>query len=319
MKIISLSLAAVPLFSLLASCADPGIVDELAGETPEDDAPAGKADGAVDGSYTYFEISADARKCAFPACGGFFLDRLNRSTTKCGDGVAREACYAPELDMAEAGLTATAYDQLVAAANRSLQPGVRAIVRGRFGQGNATAQPELGRFIVTEVWIAQSEAESDGVFVRIQDNGLRCISAPCPSTRERALNNSRSANIAEVDFSLSGIDDERVAELSHELFEPHGLIIAGNRYDASIGGRAGKGRTATAVFQRVMAAPEPAPCFVGGCSGQVCSDQPDVITTCEWRDEYACYATASCGRQADGTCGWTPTPELEACLGGAAN
>jgi hypothetical protein len=59
-------------------------------------------------------------------------------------------------------------------------------------------------------------------------------------------------------------------------------------------------------------------CRVGGCSGQLCvgPGEPD-ITTCEWRDEYACYRTATCEVQAaSGRCGWTPTPELLACLDG---
>ena len=55
-------------------------------------------------------------------------------------------------------------------------------------------------------------------------------------------------------------------------------------------------------------------CFIGGCSSQLCSDRDDLISTCEWRDEYACYKTATCERQADGACGWTQTPELAACL-----
>lgn len=56
-------------------------------------------------------------------------------------------------------------------------------------------------------------------------------------------------------------------------------------------------------------------CHVGGCSGQLCvgPGEPDV-TTCEFREEYACYQTATCERQANGSCGWTPTPELDACL-----
>ncbi|MBI3072324.1 MAG: hypothetical protein HYY84_09420 [Deltaproteobacteria bacterium] len=59
----------------------------------------------------------------------------------------------------------------------------------------------------------------------------------------------------------------------------------------------------------------PAPCFKGGCSGQLCTDQAGAISTCEWRDEYACYRTATCERQTSGACGWTSTPELRTCLG----
>jgi hypothetical protein len=60
-----------------------------------------------------------------------------------------------------------------------------------------------------------------------------------------------------------------------------------------------------------------APCHVGGCSSQVCSEWQDVVTTCEWRDEYACYRGGRCEPQGDGRCGWTPTPELLACLASA--
>lgn len=70
------------------------------------------------------------------------------------------------------------------------------------------------------------------------------------------------------------------------------------------------------------AMPVPAPpagvktglCYVGGCSSQLCSDTPGMASTCEYREEYACYQTASCERQTDGECGWTQTDELLACL-----
>lgn len=56
-------------------------------------------------------------------------------------------------------------------------------------------------------------------------------------------------------------------------------------------------------------------CVVSGCSGQVCADA-GVITTCEWRQEYACYRDAICERTSDG-CAWRMTPELRACLTGS--
>jgi hypothetical protein len=60
-------------------------------------------------------------------------------------------------------------------------------------------------------------------------------------------------------------------------------------------------------------APKPA-CKPSGCSGQICSDK-DMISTCEWREQYACYQKLGiCERGADGACGWRDTNELEACL-----
>lgn len=58
---------------------------------------------------------------------------------------------------------------------------------------------------------------------------------------------------------------------------------------------------------------EPRRCLPTGCSGQICSDEV-VVTTCEARPNYACYGEATCVRQDNGHCGFTPTVELAACL-----
>ncbi len=54
-------------------------------------------------------------------------------------------------------------------------------------------------------------------------------------------------------------------------------------------------------------------CVITGCSSHICAEE-DQVTTCEYREEYACYQTAKCERQSDGACGWTMTDELQACL-----
>ncbi|AUX39835.1 uncharacterized protein SOCE26_012300 [Sorangium cellulosum] len=62
----------------------------------------------------------------------------------------------------------------------------------------------------------------------------------------------------------------------------------------------------------------PKGCVVTGCSGQVCASEP-MATTCEWRDEYACYGEHGiCERDASGQCGWRDTPELDACITSAS-
>lgn len=54
-------------------------------------------------------------------------------------------------------------------------------------------------------------------------------------------------------------------------------------------------------------------CLRTGCSGHVCAGD-HLMTTCEFRPEYACYRNADCERQSDGRCGWTMTASLRACL-----
>lgn len=61
-------------------------------------------------------------------------------------------------------------------------------------------------------------------------------------------------------------------------------------------------------------------CAIGGCSAQLCgeaSDMDSMVSTCEYREEYACYQTARCERQVSGQCGWTETPALNQCLANA--
>jgi hypothetical protein len=72
------------------------------------------------------------------------------------------------------------------------------------------------------------------------------------------------------------------------------------------------------LVSKVSTAPKAGSCVVGGCSGQLCVDssQGDVVSTCEWRDSYACYQGATCERQQNGQCGWTATPTLTQCLAG---
>ena len=60
-------------------------------------------------------------------------------------------------------------------------------------------------------------------------------------------------------------------------------------------------------------------CYTGGCSGQLCTEKPDIMSTCEWKEEYACYQGATCERQASGGCGWTETPKLTQCLKNASS
>lgn len=55
-------------------------------------------------------------------------------------------------------------------------------------------------------------------------------------------------------------------------------------------------------------------CFVGGCSGEVCSDSPDVASNCIYKPEFACYKAATCEVQTSGECGWTKTATLSMCI-----
>lgn len=94
-----------------------------------------------------------------------------------------------------------------------------------------------------------------------------------------------------------------------------------NKYKIEVypaGGRELLGRSNDYFTLKVSPSTSKSSCVRGGCSGQLCAEEPvdgnGPITTCEYRAEYACYQGATCERQLNGSCGWTKTTELSACL-----
>lgn len=57
-------------------------------------------------------------------------------------------------------------------------------------------------------------------------------------------------------------------------------------------------------------------CRIDGCSGQICAsaDSEPMITTCEFRPEYACYQQLGVCENLGNGCAWTMTEELSSCL-----
>jgi hypothetical protein len=60
-------------------------------------------------------------------------------------------------------------------------------------------------------------------------------------------------------------------------------------------------------------------CKVSGCSAQYCQNagEEDMMSTCEWTAAYQCYQSARCEKQDSGSCGWSQTSDLKACLANA--
>jgi hypothetical protein len=291
-----------------AACTDTATEDEFLADDVVD-VDDSKSDIAG-GTYTFFTISRDARRCASPYCGGYWVKRVNASTTKCHDNRYAEQCYVPTLDLERTGLGEAALEKVNGAINGSWNQDGKVLVRGTFARRDWPGVGTFGEFRASEAWLGQGPNVPAGPFAMAEDTGVRCFTFPCNSIREKKLNSSASGYLAEIGWDASGADEEAIGNAGTKLVTD-GVIIAGERYTVSGPGGRGKARTATQFYFR---ATDEKSCFVGGCSSHVCSDRPDVVTTCEFRPEYACYRDATCELQADGECGWTETPELSACL-----
>ena len=246
---------------------------------------------------SFYSFRRDLRKCASPRCGGYFVKLVNNARTRCADNRSALECYVASIEW-----------------NGENEPqNDRALLRGTLRlQGDRNGR--FGVLRVTEVWQAASANEPAGTFFRVRDRGIRCIAAPCATHHEARLNSTQSRDMAGVDLSGAGAPENLLSEATQAMTSTNGVLVSGDH--APVRGPAGRS-VMLKVTQFYLRAGKTSgslkPCMKTGCSGQVCSDQ-EVMTTCEYKTEYACYKKAACERQANGDCGFTPTPELNACL-----
>ena len=248
-------------------------------------------------NFSYYTLRADLRRCASPMCGGFFVKLVNHGRTRCADDRNMTECYVAEIDW-------------------NGQPSGEAptmVVRGNLIQRRFQGSRRFGVLHVTESWRAASERPSEGMFFRVKDLGIRCITYPCLTHQDERLNSYMRRKIAGVDLSRAQASPDAVASAHQAMTSSEGVLVAGTH--GVVSGPAGRAPTlgATQFYLRSSGPVARKPCIKTGCSGQVCSDK-EVMTTCEWRPEYDCYRRARCERQASGQCGFTPSSELTACL-----
>ena len=245
----------------------------------------------------YFTIRKDRRRCAAPMCGGYFVRAVNNVRTKCADGRAASECYVGEIDWNS---------------NGKVEPN-RALLRGEIvKEGNRRLK--FGRFRVQESWQASSSTTGVGEFYRARDLHINCITHPCMTHHEVRLNSKFERDVAGVQINNAGASDSVLQDAMRAMQTEQGILVRGTHKPDK--GPAGTADTliASQFYLRATADTSSSrPCMITGCSSQVCSDQ-EVVTTCEYRNEYACYRKARCERQSNGECGWTRTKELTSCV-----
>ena len=278
---------------------EPSIINESA------DDPVSVLPEPVNANSTYYRLGRDLRRCASPLCGGYFTKRVNSGSTRCGDGRRKSECYVAEIVW---------NGQPQIDSNQML---VRGSIVGKRYQGFGN----LGELRVSESWKALGNSQPVGTFYLVRDRGVRCITFPCPTHSEAKLNSSFKRNIAGINLESAGLSESSASVVNAAMTGPDGVIVAGHEVRVTGPGGRSFQLKATQVYVRSKVEsgssnPDSGslkPCFKTGCSSQVCADH-NVVTTCEFRPEYACYQKAECKRQSDGNCGFTKTRELTECL-----
>jgi hypothetical protein len=184
-------------------------------------APSG-AGGPAAGGDAYNLAHADPRLCPSPMCGGIWVERLNSSATTCGDGARQKECYAASADLSRLRVDEKGRVQL-----QGLITEGRAVARGKLVRGLVEGFPELDTLVVSEIWTASSSrGRAAGVFRRLRDSGIRCVTTPCFSTNAAVLNTRRVEKISSVDLSRTGAPRHERRRALDDVAGP-GLIAAG--------------------------------------------------------------------------------------------
>ncbi|CAN5348582.1 hypothetical protein BH09MYX1_BH09MYX1_64990 [soil metagenome] len=209
------ALFALPAIAALPACSADVASGDVADES--DDALSSNP------NMGYFVVThQDTRKCASPACGGFFVKRVNQAKTYCADGTYAAECYVAMVDY-----TATKLDS-----------GESSDFNGAFEAGHGlirattTNTTILGKkaatLKATEAWRAAGGGDvSSSNFYRAGDNGIRCIKAPCPSTSAFKLNANDSWQVGSIYLDGAGASTDDVAAANDAIGTKEGVLVAG--------------------------------------------------------------------------------------------
>ena len=141
---------------------------------------------------------ADMRLCPSPMCGGIWLRPVNGTKPACAEPAGGE-CYVTGLSFRESGYgeeTQQRLTQLVARGG--------GLVSGSLTLADVDGFPDLRALAVLRIWQPASSRKPRGLLWSLQDNGVRCVTQPCPSTRAAAVGTNRFADVSEVDLSATG-------------------------------------------------------------------------------------------------------------------
>jgi hypothetical protein len=151
------------VLALVASAAACSAASEPPAPAPSEGVSETSDEVAGD-TFTYYIVTRqDLRKCMYPMCGGWFVKRVNRTLTKCADGMWSKDCHAVDLDLSALGVsdeTASEYRN------------------GSFGMGHGLVRGVLKKvgmadtLVASEAWVGAADSDPVGTAYRVRSSGI---------------------------------------------------------------------------------------------------------------------------------------------------
>ncbi|MCB9662386.1 MAG: hypothetical protein H6726_32405 [Sandaracinaceae bacterium] len=191
------------------------------------------------GALTTYLARHDSRRCAAPACGGYFLQAVNQDDTPCPDGTRAEECYVAELDWTTSGLSDADQVRVTGAQGGFLLDG-RALTRAFGAAGN------FGVLQVSAAWIAEwgtpLAVPADVDVHALTRTQLLCLLDPCFNIQVDALGTDYTTMVSAVDLSATGASGEQETN-GQSALEMGALRAVGTISTDEVAGPGGFGET----------------------------------------------------------------------------
>lgn len=211
MRLLSAFFALIPIISACGGAQDDPAPTDTASE-----------DALIYGGSTYYVAEPDTRRCPSPLCGGYWVSRVNRSTTYCADGTRADSCYVATLDLGSLGLSRSQRNSIVTSIGSSMQS-TRVVFRAKLEERQYGRNGQLGDLVVSEAWMAPHETSLDGVFYKLGASGSRC----CEPYLASPLNGTRRTVVASLNFADSPGSSSDQNDAMDEVSTRLGLIAVG--------------------------------------------------------------------------------------------
>ena len=184
---------------------------------------AGSAPSQPPVGTAIYSVRVDPRLCPSPLCGGYWVALANAARTHCADGTARARCY-----------VARAVDKDRHPLDTSVPDG--GLVRGELDTFEFDGVG-LGVLVAAIVHAPQGKAPESGRYYRLVDTGIRCVRAPCFSTRASRLNSARKTTISGLVLTTLRYDEELEKRVLAGLATRNGVLARGRIRPTPDGGR----------------------------------------------------------------------------------
>jgi hypothetical protein len=252
-----------------------GLLSTLGGCVAATDPVAGEADDLSTKNQSYVTLRADARKCAAPTCGGFFVHDANRNTAE---------RYVSGLDLSLANLDDATAQKVLGA------PAEELVLRGKLGPVESTHHTQ--KFLVTEAYrgLPGVNAADGEAFYKATSNDKKCFAAPCPDQSATRVNAGGTTDFSDYSVERAALPYVQQDWLVARVRE-HGAIVTAS-FAKGKKGPAGYAEVldVSQVFLRLPEAKVSCPLKVLECKSDAV---PSAI-----RDENLCVVQQACVQKA---------------------